>query len=80
VEKSAQSTEMDRFNVALRAVLSVSKGELSKIFAEEKAQNADKPKRGPKQKYALRLGNPGSPVAVKLLEEVEPPCARMSFK
>jgi len=35
---------------ALRGVLSVSKSELSKLLAEEKAASADKPKRGPKPK------------------------------
>jgi hypothetical protein len=50
VEKSAQSPEMLRFNNALRQVMQVSKEDLKEILAQEKAANADKPKRGPKPK------------------------------
>jgi hypothetical protein len=50
VDNVDRSPEMDRFNKALRGVLSVSKSELSKLLAEEKAANAGEPKRGPKPK------------------------------
>jgi hypothetical protein len=49
VEKSSQSPEMDRFRSALKSVMRVSKEDLNKILAQEKAANADKPKRGPKR-------------------------------
>jgi hypothetical protein len=40
--------EYTNFQNALRQVLSVSKTELNRRIAEEKAVNAGKPKRGPK--------------------------------
>jgi hypothetical protein len=51
VEKSSQSPEMDRFRSALKSVMQVSKDDLREILAQEKAANADKPKRGPKVKH-----------------------------
>ncbi|MEO6802032.1 MAG: hypothetical protein ABI197_02170 [Granulicella sp.] len=48
VDNREQSPEMDRFNDALRQVVRVSKEEFNHIRAQEKAANADKPKRGPK--------------------------------
>jgi hypothetical protein len=48
VEKSEQSPEMDRFSSALKSVMQVSKEELKEILTKEKAEKADKPKRGPK--------------------------------
>jgi hypothetical protein len=42
--------EMKNFDDALRRVLRVSKEELNRRLAEEKAASADKPKRGPKPK------------------------------
>jgi hypothetical protein len=48
VENSDRSPEMDRFRSALKSVMQVSKEELKEILAQEKAANADKPKRGPK--------------------------------
>jgi hypothetical protein len=42
------SAKMDRFNTALRQVMQVSKEDLKEILAQEKAANANKPKRGPK--------------------------------
>jgi hypothetical protein len=38
------------FKEALGKVLQVSKKDLTELLAEEKAANADKPKRGPKPK------------------------------
>lgn len=48
VENSVQSPEMDRFRDVLKGVLTVSKKELDRQLAKEKAAKADKPKRGPK--------------------------------
>lgn len=50
MEKVERSPEMDRFRDALKQVMRVSKSELNQIRAQEKAANADKPKRGPKFK------------------------------
>jgi hypothetical protein len=50
VENPSKSPEMKRFDDALRRVLRVSKAELKERLAEDKAANADKPKRGPKVK------------------------------
>jgi hypothetical protein len=47
VEKSGQ---MGNFEDALRKIMQVSKEDLKKIQAEEEAEKADKPKRGPKPK------------------------------
>lgn len=41
---------MQRFESALKSVLSVSKSDMKKMLADEKAANAGKPKRGPKPK------------------------------
>ena len=38
---------MQRFNDALKSVLSVSKSDMQKMLADEKKANAGKPKRGP---------------------------------
>ena len=54
VEKSSQSPqspEMDRFHSALKSVMRISKEDMNKILAQEKAANADKPKRGPKPSH-----------------------------
>ena len=48
VEISDRTPEMKNFNDALRRITQVSKSDLNKILAKEKAANADKPKRGPK--------------------------------
>lgn len=48
VENSVQFPEMDRFRAVLKDVLSVSKKELDRRLARDKAAKADKPKRGPK--------------------------------
>jgi hypothetical protein len=47
-ERGQRSLEMSNFYSALRRVMRVSKEDLNKILADEKAANADKPKRGPK--------------------------------
>jgi hypothetical protein len=47
-EKSHRSPEMANFEDALRQIMQVSKEDLKKIQAEEEAEKADKPKRGPK--------------------------------
>ena len=48
MEKAYQNPEMDRFRDALKQVVRVSKEDLKEVLAQEKAANADKPKRGPK--------------------------------
>lgn len=40
----------DKFQGALRQVLQVSKADMTRMLAEEKIANQDKPKRGPKPK------------------------------
>jgi hypothetical protein len=45
-----KSPELQRFEGALKSVLSVSKSDMQKMLDEEKQANADKPKRGPKPK------------------------------
>ena len=50
VENSPQDETMGRFEDALRKIMQVSKEDLKKIQAEEEAEKADKPKRGPKPK------------------------------
>jgi hypothetical protein len=55
-EKHIQSPEMTEFNEALRSVMQVSKEDLKKLLAKEKAANADKPKRGPKKSLVLESG------------------------
>lgn len=45
-----KSEEQTRFDSALRHVMSVSKEELKRREAEYQAENAHKPKRGPKPK------------------------------
>jgi hypothetical protein len=55
VENASQIAEMDRFRAALKQVMQVSKEEMKEILAKEKAANADRPKRGPKQKNTPRL-------------------------
>ena len=50
VENSPQDETMGRFEDALRQIMQVSKEDLKKIQAEEEAEKADKPKRGPKPK------------------------------
>lgn len=42
----------DRFDAALKQILSVSKDELNKRLAAEKEFNAGKPKRGPKPRQS----------------------------
>ena len=48
MEKSEQSDGMANFNAALRQVMQVSKADLTKILAQEKATNSHRTKRGPK--------------------------------
>jgi hypothetical protein len=48
VENEENAPKMQNFNAALRQVMRVSKSDLKEILAQEKAANADKPKRGPK--------------------------------
>jgi hypothetical protein len=55
VEKSVQNPEMSNFNEALRQVMRVSKSDLKEILAKEKAANADKPKRGPKNQRTSNI-------------------------
>lgn len=50
VDKSENSAEMNRFNAALRQVLSVSKADLNKMLAEEKASKNGKLRPGPRPK------------------------------
>ncbi len=45
-----KSTEMRRFNNALRDVLSVSKGDLNQMLEDERRGKIGKPKPGPKPK------------------------------
>jgi hypothetical protein len=47
---SKKSVQYEAFESALRTVLQVSKSDLSRMLADEKIANADKPKRGPKPK------------------------------
>lgn len=53
VENVERSPEMERFRDALKQVMRVSKTELNQIRDQEKAANADKPKRGPKSKHTV---------------------------
>jgi len=48
--KAKLSPEYARFQNVLRGVLQVSKADLNRMLAEEKAANQGKPKRGPKPK------------------------------
>lgn len=48
VQNSERSPEMNLFDNALREIMTVSKEDLKRLQDEEKAQKADKPKRGPK--------------------------------
>lgn len=50
MQNSDRSPEMSRFDNALREIMSVSKEELKRLQAEDRAQKSDKPKRGPKPK------------------------------
>ena len=50
---SRPNTELRKFQDALKSVLSVSKSDMQKMLAEEKAANAGKPKRGPKPKTSV---------------------------
>jgi hypothetical protein len=50
--KAKPSPEYARFTNALRGVLQVSKTDLNRMLAEEKAANQGKPKRGPKPKHS----------------------------
>jgi hypothetical protein len=52
VEKTVSNSEMERFHSALRGVVSVSKSDLQKFLAEEKANKINKPKPGPKAKQS----------------------------
>jgi hypothetical protein len=51
--KQPKTPEMQRFDEALQSVLSVSKSDLKQMLADEKAANADRPKRGPKPKTSV---------------------------
>jgi hypothetical protein len=48
--KAKPSPEYARFQNVLRGVLQVSKNDLNRMLADEKAANQGKPKRGPKPK------------------------------
>jgi hypothetical protein len=48
VENPVDNSEMVNFENALRQVVSVSKEDLKRLQAEDRARKADKPKRGPK--------------------------------
>lgn len=50
---SRPNAELRKFQDALKSVLSVSKSDMQKMLAEEKAANAGKPKRGPKPKASV---------------------------
>jgi hypothetical protein len=52
VENEISNPEMDRFRSALKNIMQVSKKDLKEILTKEKAENADKLKRGPKPKNA----------------------------
>lgn len=47
------SPEYTRFDRAMKQILQVSKTDLNRMLAEEKAANAGKPKRGPKPKTSV---------------------------
>jgi hypothetical protein len=53
LSESQKSPEMDRFNTALRQVLRVSKSDLNRLLAEDKADKAGKVKPGPKPKSSV---------------------------
>ena len=53
MEKASKSAEMDRFREGLRQVLSVSKTDLNRLLAEEKASKEGKLKPGPKPKSSV---------------------------
>jgi hypothetical protein len=46
VENADRSPEMTKFDKALREVMTVSKEDLKRLQAEDRARKADKPKRG----------------------------------
>lgn len=50
MEKQGSSVEMDRFYAALNQVVHVSKQELNRLLAEEKASKKGKMKPGPRRK------------------------------
>jgi len=52
--KPKHSPEYTRFDSAMKQILQVSKTDLNRMLAEEKAANAGKPKRGPKPKASDR--------------------------
>jgi hypothetical protein len=52
VQKASKTVEMDRFREGLRQVLSVSKTDLNKLLAEEKASKEGKIKPGPKPRLS----------------------------
>jgi hypothetical protein len=51
------SPEMDRFNTALRQVLSVSKTDLKRLLAEDNIAKAGKAKPGPKPKTSSSISD-----------------------
>jgi hypothetical protein len=53
VESKLEPSHMDRFNAALRQVLSVPKSELRRLLDEEKASKIGKLKPGPKPKTSV---------------------------
>jgi hypothetical protein len=48
-----ETPQMQAFNSALKSVLCVSKSDMTRMLADEKRANADKPKRGPKPKTSV---------------------------
>lgn len=49
MEKAAENSEMDRFESALRQIVSTSKEELKRLQEKDRATKSDRPKRGPKR-------------------------------
>jgi hypothetical protein len=52
-ERTQKSPEMERFSAALRGVMQVSKDDLNKLIAQDRAEKVGKPKRGPKPKPSV---------------------------
>jgi hypothetical protein len=55
VDKHSDSPEMSRFNDALRGVLSVSKTDLNRLLAEDKAAHPESRKAGRKPKSSASV-------------------------
>jgi hypothetical protein len=57
MSENSSSPEMDRFRDGLRQVLSVSKADLNRMLAEEKAAKVGKVKPGPKPKTSAHVSD-----------------------